>query len=93
MVSTTNNIYLFFVLTASDTEQGAVNWLQTPFHDTLFLSPCQLLMVNGFYQIPQNQKLNSIFLLTSIRYSGWVFAPQLSSPAIPIWAFAARITV
>lgn len=35
-------------------------------------------------QIPQNVKVNSLGCVTSGMYSGWTFAPQLSSPPTPI---------
>ena len=43
--------------------------------------------------LASRQKAKLIFLLTSIRYSSWVLAPQLSSPPTPICMPAARTTV
>ena len=59
--------------------------------ERLFLS-FHYLFVN-FHQIPLNVNVNSIFSSVLIRYSGSGFAPQLSSPAIPICCLDTRTTV
>ena len=56
---------------------------------------CRFSADRAFYiaQIPLKLNVKLICLLASSRYSSCVFAPQLSSPAIPICCIFARITV
>ena len=56
---------------------------------------CRFSADRAFYiaQIPLKLNVKLICLLASSRYSSCVFAPQLSSPAIPICCMFARITV